>query len=167
VHASRLCCEPGEPVTVNLAFALSHVPDESISLANPCDGATARGWRSVLGPGHGAGAGDPAMAAPAPSPSPGGSATSSPGPTDGGRDPCAGAPALHGLDEGGPCADAAPASALVAAHCPTGPRRERARHGPHPTAQARHAALPVGQTWPLATTATGTTPGPGVGGHDP
>jgi hypothetical protein len=50
----------------------------------------------------GAGAGDPAMAAPAPSPSLGGGVTLSPGPT-GGRDPCAGAQALHG-----PCADATP-----------------------------------------------------------
>jgi len=37
LDASRLCCEPGEAVAVNLAFALSHVPDESVSPANPRD----------------------------------------------------------------------------------------------------------------------------------
>jgi hypothetical protein len=36
-----LCYEPEEAVAINLAFALSHVPDESVSLANPCDGAGA------------------------------------------------------------------------------------------------------------------------------
>ena len=37
VDASRLGCEPGEAVAVNLAFALSRVPDESVSPANPRD----------------------------------------------------------------------------------------------------------------------------------
>lgn len=37
LDASRLRCEPGEAVAVNLAFALSHVPDESVSPANPRD----------------------------------------------------------------------------------------------------------------------------------
>lgn len=37
LDASRLGCEPGEAVAVNLAFALSHVPDESVSPANPRD----------------------------------------------------------------------------------------------------------------------------------
>lgn len=37
LDASRLCCEPGEAVAVNLAFALCHVPDESVSPANPRD----------------------------------------------------------------------------------------------------------------------------------
>jgi hypothetical protein len=41
VHASRLCYESGEAVAVNLAFALSNVPVESVSLANPRDGAGA------------------------------------------------------------------------------------------------------------------------------
>jgi hypothetical protein len=171
VHASRLCCEPGEPVTVNLAFALSHVPDESVSPANPCDstGATARGWRSVLGPGHGAGVGDPAMAAPAPSPSPGDGAASSPGPTGGGRDPCAGAPALHGPGEGGPCADAAPASAPVAARCPTGPgasgrdttpTRWRGR-GTRPSRRGRRGPWPQRRrARPLAPASAGATPRP-------
>lgn len=37
IEASRLGCEPGEALAVNLAFALSHVPDESVSPANPRD----------------------------------------------------------------------------------------------------------------------------------
>ncbi|KAJ1272369.1 hypothetical protein BS78_06G196700 [Paspalum vaginatum] len=37
LDASRLGCEPGEALAVNLAFALSHVPDESVSPANPRD----------------------------------------------------------------------------------------------------------------------------------
>ncbi|KAG2653060.1 scarecrow-like protein 8 [Panicum virgatum] len=37
VDALRLGCEPGEAVAVNLAFALSRVPDESVSPANPRD----------------------------------------------------------------------------------------------------------------------------------
>ncbi|KAF8765347.1 hypothetical protein HU200_008506 [Digitaria exilis] len=37
VDASRLGCEPGEAVAVNLAFFLSRVPDESVSPANPRD----------------------------------------------------------------------------------------------------------------------------------
>ncbi|PAN07603.1 hypothetical protein PAHAL_1G348500 [Panicum hallii] len=37
VDASRLGCEPGEAVAVNLAFALARVPDESVSPANPRD----------------------------------------------------------------------------------------------------------------------------------
>ncbi|CAL5015298.1 unnamed protein product [Urochloa decumbens] len=37
LDASRLCCAPGEALAVNLAFALSHVPDESVSPANPRD----------------------------------------------------------------------------------------------------------------------------------
>jgi hypothetical protein len=50
------------------------------------------------------------------------------------------------------------ASAPMAARCPTAPRRERARRGPHLTARARHAALPAGRTRPLATEAAGATP---------
>uniref|UniRef100_A0A0A9FCJ7 Uncharacterized protein n=1 Tax=Arundo donax TaxID=35708 RepID=A0A0A9FCJ7_ARUDO len=37
IEASRLGCEPGEALAVNLAFALSRVPDESVSPANPRD----------------------------------------------------------------------------------------------------------------------------------
>ncbi|WVZ86837.1 hypothetical protein U9M48_033561 [Paspalum notatum var. saurae] len=37
LDASRLGCEPGEALAVNLAFALSRVPDESVSPANPRD----------------------------------------------------------------------------------------------------------------------------------
>ncbi|KAL6652188.1 hypothetical protein ACP70R_011113 [Stipagrostis hirtigluma subsp. patula] len=37
LDASKLGCEPGEALAVNLAFALSHVPDESVSPANPRD----------------------------------------------------------------------------------------------------------------------------------
>ncbi|GJN26654.1 hypothetical protein PR202_gb14603 [Eleusine coracana subsp. coracana] len=37
LDASRLGCDPGEALAVNLAFALSHVPDESVSPANPRD----------------------------------------------------------------------------------------------------------------------------------
>lgn len=37
IEASKLGCEPGEALAVNLAFALSHVPDESVSPANPRD----------------------------------------------------------------------------------------------------------------------------------
>jgi len=37
LDASRLGCAPGEALAVNLAFALSHVPDESVSPANPRD----------------------------------------------------------------------------------------------------------------------------------
>ncbi|CAL5030446.1 unnamed protein product [Urochloa decumbens] len=37
LDASRLCCAAGEALAVNLAFALSHVPDESVSPANPRD----------------------------------------------------------------------------------------------------------------------------------
>ncbi|CAM0903222.1 unnamed protein product [Alopecurus aequalis] len=37
IDASKLGCEPGEALAVNLAFALSHVPDESVSPANPRD----------------------------------------------------------------------------------------------------------------------------------
>ncbi|KAK1684892.1 hypothetical protein QYE76_045740 [Lolium multiflorum] len=37
IEAARLGCEPGEALAVNLAFALSHVPDESVSPANPRD----------------------------------------------------------------------------------------------------------------------------------
>jgi hypothetical protein len=37
IDASRLGCEPGEALAVNLAFALSRVPDESVSPANPRD----------------------------------------------------------------------------------------------------------------------------------
>jgi hypothetical protein len=51
VHASRLCCEPGEAVATNLTFALSHVLDESVSPANPHDGAGAS--VAALARGHG------------------------------------------------------------------------------------------------------------------
>ncbi|XP_062184898.1 scarecrow-like protein 8 [Phragmites australis] len=37
LDASKLGCEPGEALAVNLALALSHVPDESVSPANPRD----------------------------------------------------------------------------------------------------------------------------------
>ncbi|KAG8065938.1 hypothetical protein GUJ93_ZPchr0004g39005 [Zizania palustris] len=37
IEASKLGCEAGEALAVNLAFALSHVPDESVSPANPRD----------------------------------------------------------------------------------------------------------------------------------
>ncbi|KAL6633774.1 hypothetical protein ACP70R_026445 [Stipagrostis hirtigluma subsp. patula] len=37
IEASTLGCEPGEALAVNLAFALSRVPDESVSPANPRD----------------------------------------------------------------------------------------------------------------------------------
>ncbi|RCV07786.1 hypothetical protein SETIT_1G273300v2 [Setaria italica] len=37
IDASRLGCEPGEALAVNLAFALSRVADESVSPANPRD----------------------------------------------------------------------------------------------------------------------------------
>ncbi|KAF8651685.1 hypothetical protein HU200_063198 [Digitaria exilis] len=37
LDASRLGCDPGEALAVNLAFALSRVPDESVSPANPRD----------------------------------------------------------------------------------------------------------------------------------
>ncbi|RLM73831.1 scarecrow-like protein 8 [Panicum miliaceum] len=37
LDASRLGCAPEEALAVNLAFALSHVPDESVSPANPRD----------------------------------------------------------------------------------------------------------------------------------
>lgn len=37
LDASKLGCEPGEALAVNLAFALSHVADESVSPANPRD----------------------------------------------------------------------------------------------------------------------------------
>ncbi|XP_062226541.1 scarecrow-like protein 8 [Phragmites australis] len=37
LDASKLGCEPEEALAVNLAFALSHVPDESVSPANPRD----------------------------------------------------------------------------------------------------------------------------------
>ncbi|TVT99684.1 hypothetical protein EJB05_54881, partial [Eragrostis curvula] len=37
LDASKLGCEHGEALAVNLAFALSHVPDESVSPANPRD----------------------------------------------------------------------------------------------------------------------------------
>jgi hypothetical protein len=37
LDAARLGCDPGEALAVNLAFALSHVPDESVSPANPRD----------------------------------------------------------------------------------------------------------------------------------
>ncbi|TVU28007.1 hypothetical protein EJB05_19513, partial [Eragrostis curvula] len=37
IEASRLGCQPGEALAVNLAFALSRVPDESVSPANPRD----------------------------------------------------------------------------------------------------------------------------------
>uniref|UniRef100_A0A0E0KUA9 Uncharacterized protein n=1 Tax=Oryza punctata TaxID=4537 RepID=A0A0E0KUA9_ORYPU len=37
IEASKLGCEAGEALVVNLAFALSHVPDESVSPANPRD----------------------------------------------------------------------------------------------------------------------------------
>ncbi|KAM0834939.1 hypothetical protein ACQ4PT_063270 [Festuca glaucescens] len=37
IEASKVGCEPGEALAVNLAFALSHVPDESVSPANPRD----------------------------------------------------------------------------------------------------------------------------------
>ncbi|WVZ74180.1 hypothetical protein U9M48_022393 [Paspalum notatum var. saurae] len=48
IGASRLGCEPGEALAVNLAFALSRVPDESVSPANPRD-ELLRGVRA-LGP---------------------------------------------------------------------------------------------------------------------
>ncbi|KAL6899478.1 hypothetical protein ACP4OV_006136 [Aristida adscensionis] len=48
IKASRLGCEPGEALAVNLAFALSRVPDESVSPANPRD-ELLRGVRA-LGP---------------------------------------------------------------------------------------------------------------------
>jgi hypothetical protein len=79
----------GEAVAVNLTYTLSHVLDESVSLANPRDGRAGtadaaprrcRRGRPRLGrcprPQPRAGAGDPAMAAPAPSPSPSGSVAS-------------------------------------------------------------------------------------------
>ncbi|XP_062222435.1 scarecrow-like protein 8 [Phragmites australis] len=37
IEASRLKCEPGEALAVNLAFSLSRIPDESVSPANPRD----------------------------------------------------------------------------------------------------------------------------------
>ncbi|URD96332.1 Scarecrow-like protein 8 [Musa troglodytarum] len=37
LDASALTCEPGEALVVNLAFALSRVPDESVSPTNPRD----------------------------------------------------------------------------------------------------------------------------------
>lgn len=37
IDSSKLGCEPGEALAVNLAFALSRVPDESVSPANPRD----------------------------------------------------------------------------------------------------------------------------------
>ena len=37
IEASKLGCEPGEALAVNLAFTLSRVPDESVSPANPRD----------------------------------------------------------------------------------------------------------------------------------
>jgi hypothetical protein len=37
IEASRLGCQPGEALAVNLAFALSRAPDESVSPANPRD----------------------------------------------------------------------------------------------------------------------------------
>ncbi|KAF0891434.1 hypothetical protein E2562_009858 [Oryza meyeriana var. granulata] len=37
IEASKLGCDAGEVLAVNLAFALSHVPDESVSPANPRD----------------------------------------------------------------------------------------------------------------------------------
>ncbi|TVU49086.1 hypothetical protein EJB05_00377, partial [Eragrostis curvula] len=37
LDASKLGCEAGEALAVNLAFALSRVPDESVSVANPRD----------------------------------------------------------------------------------------------------------------------------------
>jgi hypothetical protein len=37
IEAPKLGCEPGEALAVNLAFALSHVPDESVSPVNPRD----------------------------------------------------------------------------------------------------------------------------------
>ncbi|KAG8082997.1 hypothetical protein GUJ93_ZPchr0014g46889 [Zizania palustris] len=37
IEALKLGCEAGEALAVNLAFAISHVPDESVSPANPRD----------------------------------------------------------------------------------------------------------------------------------
>ncbi|KAL5212750.1 hypothetical protein ABZP36_023597 [Zizania latifolia] len=37
IEASKLGCEPGEALVVNLAFTLSRVPDESVSPTNPRD----------------------------------------------------------------------------------------------------------------------------------
>uniref|UniRef100_J3LFW3 Uncharacterized protein n=1 Tax=Oryza brachyantha TaxID=4533 RepID=J3LFW3_ORYBR len=37
IEASKLGCEPGEALAVNLAFTLSRVPDESVSPVNPRD----------------------------------------------------------------------------------------------------------------------------------